>query len=124
MRHPSPMQARVTTEEPMPARPHEVSPLMMVTVARSSGEAPAAVARTEYQTPETVVEACMDGRFCGHAVMQARVRGEVRILDGNIYRSSPARTVLLLRARTMLVAQSGIDDGGSALTAAVDRECQ
>ena len=43
--HPTLMQPRVTIEEPMPASPHVVSPLMMVTVARISGEAPAAVAR-------------------------------------------------------------------------------
>ena len=43
MGHPTPMQARVTIEELMPASPHVVSPLMMATVARISGEAPAAI---------------------------------------------------------------------------------
>ena len=43
--HFTPMQATVIVEEPMPASPHVVFPLVIATVARILAEAPAAVAK-------------------------------------------------------------------------------
>ena len=62
----------------------------------------------------------LECRSC--TVMQARVHGP----NANIQACSPTRTVLLLRAREMLVAQLGSVDGGSTTTAAVmpSTECQ